>query len=365
VDASAAGTPTPAGANVPSKVSYDESRGRVVVWFSAPTLGGAELWAWTVATRTWARLSPARWPTLWPAADDEAGAYESAVYDAGRGRLVWFSSDSDIDVEALEWDGQSPTFSDPRPPTVGAWPSHLYDISAVYDRDDARSYVFGVRDQRDPQLWEWHGDTGSWVDRTNADDPTRAAPDVGGTSSMAYDARRGRLVLWAHPFSTTTFVVSEWDPATGLWEQRDVPANVLARAKEGGVAVYDEARGRVVLVWPGPAIAEWDGASWTLPTVPTPATPVATVLATYDPRRGRVVVLEGGAKLASWDGQHLVDETPASFAAVAADIQTPAAGLVYDWTRGNLVLMGERAANLLPNSALGLGVWTGSATPPP
>ena len=98
--------------------------------------------------------------------------------------------------------------------------------------------------------------------------------------------------------------------------------------------------------------------------VPAPATPVAKVLATYDPRRGRVVVLEDGAKLASWDGQHLVDETPASFAAVAADIQTPT-GFVYDWTRGNLVVIGARAASYLPNAVLGLGVWTGSATPPP
>ncbi len=131
--------------------------------------------------------------------------------------------------------------------------------------------------------WEWNGTAWTQIAAT-------AAPGLRAGSSMAFDARRGRLVLYGYgywPYQTDT-----WEYDGAQWTQTaSAPAAATMLAP---TMAYDAARERIVvagtLVAGGTATYEYDGSSWVQRAGSTPTGVNAMV---YEPNGAYVHTLVG------------------------------------------------------------------------
>ena len=134
--------------------------------------------------------------------------------------------------------------------------------------------------------WEWNGTAWTQI-------ATTAAPGLRAGSSMAFDARRGRVVLYGYgywPYQTDT-----WEYDGAQWTQTaSAPA---AAAMLLPTMAYDAARERVVvagtLVAGGTATYEYDGLGWQQRPGSTPTGVNAMV---YEPNGAYVHTLTGFAQ---------------------------------------------------------------------
>jgi hypothetical protein len=351
--------------------AVDRTTGDATFWLTASGTAAQELWTWRSAARAWTRLSPDRWPTLWPRRTSSS----TATYDWDRGRLVAVTAESLRRVSISEWDVASETFFDRTSDVAQPWPANMTEVDLAYDPDRRRLVLFGSTQSR-AELWEWDGATGQWRDRTTPVGTTPAPlwPGVG-AASITYDPVRRRVAAWATGVIFPAIWL--WEPDSGTWQGQSAP-DAIALASRGGSLVADERRGVLVLVAPGPSIVEWSGgAAWRL-AAETPRQPNTgqRVYAAYDARAERTLVFtttsstdSAGVRtyrngLWTWDGERLVDITPPSLAGVRAD-DYPEAGssLTYDPTRGNLLLL----APLVPTDRFRIPgemhVWEGSTQP--
>jgi hypothetical protein len=272
------------------------------------------------------------------------------VYDGARRRLILFGGADDARVLGTTWERTARGW---RPSRAGG-PSPRTFPAAAYD--DARravvlfggkSVLFGVGDDANTFLgdtWELRG--GRWR-AVRAPGPAPRAE-----AAMAYDSRRRRVVLFggydrrggaSRRFGDTW----EWDGAR--WERIDVEGAVPAPRNNAAMA-YDAARGRVVLFGgstgrPSGETWEWDGRRWE--RVASADEARYNCAMAYDARRGRIVRFGGwdGAKRRGdtweWDGAawRLVSETgpePRNHAAMA-----------FDAARGRVVLVGGHEGSLV------------------
>ena len=349
------GSSRPTGITRIEAISADTERGQLVAWFVTSALT-VELWAWDAAARTWSRLSPDRWPTLWPPRIESI----APVYDSVRQRMVFVGSGFQQEVVLLDWDGTAPVFTDRHGASPAAWPRNLEKVTAAYDRHRRRIVICGPPNPGQyAELWEWSGDSGTWTNLTPATLPATWPSCRSG--HMAYDAGRRRIVVWSDGILTSA--LWELDPQTGIWQRPPLPTEVdrLLSGLTTAIA-YDEKRARIVITSTGLAIGEWDGSVWTLPAVGGAGQPTDFngVTSTYDARHGRVVVMttgfEGRRRLWSWDGARLVDETSAGFTNLGAS----GSGLLYDLARGNLVWVGGLINAPNPNIDNFLHVFEGN-----
>lgn len=153
-------------------------------------------------------------------------------------------------------------------------------------------------DEAFDDVWEWDGV--EWHEVQPDHHPPPRARGV-----MAYDAARGRLVLFggtSYDSKTNTTVVRndlwEWDGVD--WEER-TPAGDLPDARFGAAMAYDSARSRLVLfggdrdTGVNPVLGDtwaWDGTAWTKLAGPGPGATSGTAMA-YDSARDRMVLLRG------------------------------------------------------------------------
>jgi len=212
---------------------FDEARGRSLL------LGGedaGDFWQWDAATQTWAAL-PA------PASSGGPGAFPAAAaYDSARRRLVVFGGDGTDRL--FEWDGAAALWND-RTSAVrpAAWPPARCCAAMAGDPVAHRSVLFGgIGDVALGDAWEWDGTAGTWTQ------PAAAAPGRRSAHAMAADPRRGRVVLFGGNGAGTEYLGDTWerDGRTGEWTRRD--GDGPRPGPRGGHAVaYDAARGRLVL----------------------------------------------------------------------------------------------------------------------
>ncbi len=200
------------------------------------------------------------------------------------------------------------------------------------------------------ETWAWDG--GSWYPIV----PTGNSPPSRRGHAMAYDAARGRVVLFGgdgfdgggHKNDTW-----EWDGAS--WHQIE-PEGPSPSPRLDHAMVYDEVRERVIL-FGGDAggvegdiqndLWEWDGASWHRIEVhgPSPSARSNHSMA-YDSARRRVVLFGGnipddgnddGSAIWEWDG--------ASWQQIASESLSPSPNfdyaMAYDAARGRVVLFGD------------------------
>lgn len=198
-------------------------------------------------------------------------------------------------------------------------------------------------DIRVADTWQWDGSR--WREVLPGPGEPRPSPRTG--HAMAYDARRGVVVLFGgylgqNGYSNETW---EWDCRTG-WTQRNPPLPIPSPRAFHKMA-YDSLNQVMVLFGGGNASGQfndtwmWDGSAW-VPRSPPPPIPTERYkhAMDYDSAR-RVTILFGG-----WDDAIRTNETwewdgtAWRLSSVAGPRRRYGHAMVYDSGRSEMVLFG-------------------------
>lgn len=168
-----------------ASMAYDAARQQVVLFGGenteqrTPTLLN-DVWTWD--GHTWTQQRPAKSPV--------ARSQAAMAYDATRQVVVLFggTTGSPLD-DTWTWDGR--TWTQQHPATS---PSGRYRASMAYDEGSQQVVLFGGEAiaQGLNDTWTWDGTT--WMQQQPATAPTA---EVGYSASLAYDAARHLLLLFA------------------------------------------------------------------------------------------------------------------------------------------------------------------------
>jgi len=206
-----------------SAIAYDGARKKLVIYagdFDAKPYG--DWWEWDAETATMAeRPAPATWPA--------ARAKHGFVYDEARDRFVIFGGFGDdtmprddlweVDASGADLVAEDRT-PDPRPPS---WPKARYVNGGMsYAAGDGRTLLFGgqiatVTYTND--LWAWDGAAGTFTDLTPAPLPA-AWPKARACHATAWDAKRGRLMLFEGCAPSFLRDLWDWDASGGTFTDR-------------------------------------------------------------------------------------------------------------------------------------------------
>ncbi len=303
---------------------FDSARGRVVLIGGVsgfPALDQNDVWEW----------DGQQWTDVSPSLGARAGGRGSAAYDSRRGRVVFFGDQGPSDT--WEWDGTrwrhfAATTSGP---SARAWHAMAYDAKRE------RTVLFGGYDFPGTSTvfddtWEWDG--AQWL-RASV-----AAPPARWLHTLVFDAVRSRIVLaggvgaWTDgdPLPESEELADVWTWDGSVWTEV-TPVAVAPSPRIEHDMAYDKRRGRVVLFGGGgvtplgnlysPATAttwEWDGSRWVDKTPVAGPSPRFEPAIAYEPSRLRRIVLFGGiADYApfqpfgdtwEWDGSQWTEVTP-------------------------------------------------------
>lgn len=248
-----------------------------------------------------------------------ARAFAAAAFDPVRNQVVLFggAAQGALLGDTWEWDETSWTA---RTPASG--PSARRGAAMVYDSKRQRTVLFGGETGAGvvAETWEWDGQ--AWAERALATQPPARV-----FHAMAYDSARERVVLFGggQPSAggPSTLLGDTWEFDGATWVQAAPSASPSPRAAHA--LAYDRKRGRVVLAF-GVNEAnqilndgwEWDGTQWT----PEPGFPsyggVAWGAMSFDPLSAQVLLTGGfedvggagidyvGNGVASWNGSGFI-----------------------------------------------------------
>jgi hypothetical protein len=280
------------------------------------------------------------WLVARPAAGPSARDAHAMAYDSRRGRVVLFAGANEYSREDFsdtwEWDGAA--WIERTPATS---PPLRFGHAMAYDAARGRVVLFGGYDLLAglalADTWEWDGNT--WVEAAPA-----ATPPGRYGHSMVYDSVRQRVVLFGGAGNDDRLADTwEWDGRT--WLERTPAASPPPR--DFGACVYDGARGRAVLFGgfdgasPLADTWEWDGESWLERATATHPPARTWLTLAFDDGRGRTVLFggyDGSTPLGDtweWDGSTWLETTPAAGPAPRA-----VGAMVFDRARGRAVLFG-------------------------
>lgn len=268
-------------------LAYDAARGQTVLFggFGGGLRG--DTWVWDGGA--WTRAA-----TTGPSPRTDA----AMVYDPIRQRVLLFGGiTSTIVGDLWAWNG-------------AAWsqlelsfPSNRRGFAVAFDEARDRLVLFGGRvgaSSYQNDTWEWDGT--DWV-RVAAEDPEhpQLTPPRRAGHAMAYDAARGRVVLFGG-YNPVTGVQAEtwlWDGTT--WQNAGAGG---PSGRERTAMSYDSARQRVVMTGgsstngtPDTTTWEWDGSAWAA-AVPAAPREIGHAMA-YDAARGRTVL--AGTAGGTWE----------------------------------------------------------------
>lgn len=279
------------------------------------------------------------------AARPSARKGHAAAFDSARGRLVIFGGTSSTGAylrDTWEFDGQA--WIDVTPVTPS--PSARIHFGMAYDSRRGRVVLFGgfAAGSAMQDTWEWDGSR--WREVT----PTGLKPSARSSHAMAYDSRRGRVVVFGGFDPTNRHETWEWDGQSWF----DVtPAGMKPPGRALAGMAYDPVRGRIVLFggFDGANFGEnckqdtweWDGQSW-VEVTPTGAMPSARYAQlAYDGKTRRILLFGGGSGTGTvyqdtwtWDG---LTWTSLSTAGAIPSVRSQQA-MAYDGARQRLVLFG-------------------------
>lgn len=236
------GTPPPPRSGASS--IYDPARDRMVMF------GGYSL------SDTWvlALAGAPAWTKLMPAGSlPSARQYLASIYDPVRDRMIIFGGFNSFSGVAYnntwalslagtpEWTQLFPS---------GGPPSARGGHSAIYDPIGDRIIVFGGRDASYNSLndvWSLSlGNPPAWTQLT----PAGAVPHVRTFHTAVYDEARARMVIFGgddeYDYLSRDDVWALSLSGTPAWTQL-TPAGTLPPARNYHTAVYDDARGRMVI----------------------------------------------------------------------------------------------------------------------
>ena len=224
-----------------SALAFDPLRNRAIGF-------GAN--AGIAATFTW---DGARFTLLDPPLSPPGRIGANFVFDTHRDRAVLFGGGSLDDT--WEWDGVTWTN---QPVTVH--PAARQGASSAYDAAGRRMVVFGGTvpgsTTRLGDTWQWDGVT--WTQLATPGPPPRTE------ATLAYDPRRGVLVLFGGLDANGAVVDETWELAGSTWTRRTPPSSPPAR--HGHVMAFDPVDGRTLIHGGYGAASDtwaWDGTTWT------------------------------------------------------------------------------------------------------
>ena len=246
-------------------------------------------------------------PVSLPSPDLTGGAV-AAAYDPRHGRTLAVTPDG-----TFAWSGEGFQRLVPPPPDA-LGPASTLGVAVAYDTRCDQLITFGgvnLEDSTETPLaatWRFTGTTWQLIAR-----PPGAAPGARSFATMAYDARRDRVVMFGGASSTTTELGDGWelDTSDGCAAPRWVPVPPGASSpppRREATLTYDDDRrvsvlhgGLVHLDGIGSSTAvlgdtwEWDGTSWTERVAPgaTAPDPRRGHGAAYDPVSRRLVLVGG------------------------------------------------------------------------
>ncbi|MEZ5963955.1 MAG: hypothetical protein R3F56_08940 [Planctomycetota bacterium] len=184
---------------------------------------------------------------------------------------------------------------------------------------------------------------------------TQYAPGTGPAArqgaSLAFDAQRGRMVLYGGASDgggTLTWRTDTWEWDGTAWSQ--VPAVGLARTF-GASMTYDRSLGRIVLLVPGaaPVLLTYDGSSWRGLGDPAPPADAWKIVA--DERRGILLTISPAGAV--------YERTQTSFGIrwrqAAASGPSPSGGAVFDVAMGVTIVVDPSA-----RGSTGVFAWDGT-----
>ncbi len=214
--------------------AYDSARGLALLW-------GSGMWGWN--GRGWRRFEA---PGV-----TNTGLSPTMEYDELRDEVILFNGSSS---ETWRWKNFAWTKLAP-----ATQPPSREGAAMTYDARAQMVVLFGGYSGGNStntraDLWAWDGTT--WIERTD----TNAPPPRSG-ASLAYDKRRGRLVLRGGS-GGTVMLGDTWESDGTQWVQLQPPTSPSASSY--GPLVYDPQRAAVLYVGAGTAGTwQWDGVTWT------------------------------------------------------------------------------------------------------
>jgi hypothetical protein len=224
--------------------------------------------------------------------------------------------------------------------------------AAVYDSRRKRIVLYGgvgnkasrEYDDRRGDTWEWDGKR--WFQMADTSVGTRDH------HAMAYDAARGKTVMYGGVSSDRTLPRETWEHPGATWEWDGAKWTKVADAGPGGrIAmglVYDGKRQQVILFGGSDKAGKryndtwaWDGKTWRKVSEEGPSVRIGQSMA-FDRRAGVIVLFGGNAAgerlddLWQWDGQRWTEIKVTG----PRPSKRNGARMVYDTARGKIVLYG-------------------------
>jgi len=214
-----------------------------------------DTWEWQSSTRKWTQLFPATSPDY---SNWRGSTPPQMVTDSGRGKLLLFGvAVSNNSTAVWEWDGATTTWTN-RTPAPGSVIPKFYDpktnssdATTAVTFDDARQKLFVFAGQSQWQgtssnsvFWEWDPVSAGWAFRDSGD-----LINISYSSGVAYDSLRRRQVLLTADStpSGSTLALDTWelDPKGPTWYLRTFPGDSAG----GGYwpMAFDSKRGVMVL----------------------------------------------------------------------------------------------------------------------
>lgn len=211
-------------------VAFDAACGETV------TFGGTRMTNNTSHDETWS-FNGTRWlqhPALGPS--PPARSLHSMTYDSARNAIVMFGgsqimSGADqgfVPPDVWEWSG--PCDAKVWTRIVAAGPSARYTAALAFDAQRGKTVLFGGNDATGARgdTWEWDGT--AWTERPDATTDT-SPPAARIEHALAYDPRRQRVILFGGRAGATKLNDSwEWDGTLGTWTELAAVASPSIRS---------------------------------------------------------------------------------------------------------------------------------------
>jgi hypothetical protein len=193
-----------------------------------------------------------------------------------------------------------------RPSAAGSPPGPRHHHAMAFDAGRGRLVLYGGIDASGAwpvDVWEWDRERWQRI-------PAPNGPGDRAHHALAYDSRRARIVLRGGTRRDKTHPAETWEWDGRTWDQ----AAADGPGPGGGYRMaYDAARGQTVLF--GGDTCVWDGRAWAKMTRPGDPRVRSVHAVAYDPERARVVLYGGslgetnGADTWEWNGSAWTERT--------------------------------------------------------
>ncbi len=340
-----------------AKMVYDAARERIVLF------GGRynstpynDTWEWDGTN--WQNVMPQGNLPL-PRSDHEM------IYNPAEGKVMLFGgSDNDKKYsDTWEWDGTA--WRERTPEEPGSSPTERSSHTMVYDAANARVVLFGgcevdfVCKKDLDDTWIWNGERWTSVPLSSDNPPARFLHD------MVYDHARQRVVLFGGIDVDGARMNDTWELDGTEWSEYALPDGSGRPIRDTAMA-YDAARGRLVLFGGHDGTStlnstwEWDGTIWREigHLGPRPSPRIHHAMA-YDAAKRRVILFgghDGEEELNDtwqWDGQGWSEIEPN----VSPSPRRHHA-MAYDTANGRVMLFGGDDSGAMYNDTW---QWDGDA----